>query len=352
MKKKLTITIICITIIFFFLFKLASNKKKIEQKNTPVEAKNVSIPVSSAPVIEQTQQSGIVKTGVLAPVTQARILSAANGNIKKILFKIGDRVNQGQALAVIDTRLLELDLQKSVSNVSKLKHDLQVYTELLEGNAATAEKLSEVSNNYKDALSQVQQLRKQITDATIKAPISGIMSSRLLEEGMFVSIGNEIASVVNLESLKVEVFLTESEVYQISVGQQIRLKTDVYPDKPFMGKVTFISPQANQAFNYLVEVTTSNDKQAPLRSGTFVYADFSQKTTQKILLIPREALIESTQDASVYVTQRGRAVLRKINVGKEYGNLVEVIKGLGLGEQVVTSGQINIKDGTVINITK
>lgn len=352
MKKKLTITFFCIAILFFFMFKLASNKKKIEQKNTPVKAKNVNIPVSIAPVIAQAQQREVLKTGILAPVTQARILSTASGNIKKLLFKIGDHINKGQALAVVDTRLLELDLQKTVSNVLKLKHDLQVYTELLEGNAATAEKLSEVKNNYKDALSQVQQLRTQIADATIKAPISGIISSRLLEEGVFVNIGNEIASVVNLERLKVEVFLTESEVYQISVGQRIKLKTDVYPDKPLIGTVTFISPQANQAFNYLVEVTISNDKQPALRSGTFVCADFSKKTPKKVLLIPREALLESTQDASVYVINGKRALWRKIHVGTAYGGYIQVVGGLQLGEQVVTSGQINLKDGTSINVSK
>jgi RND family efflux transporter MFP subunit len=352
MKKKLTITLICIALIFFFMFKLASNKKKIDEKNTPVKIKDVSIPVTISPVIAKVEANGLVKTGVLAPISQAKVLSGASGNIKRLLFKIGDQVTTGQSLAVIDTRLLEIDLQKSLSNVSKLKRDLAIYTELLEGYAATLEKVNEIRLNYNDALSQVGQLRRQISDATIKAPTSGVVASKIVEEGMFVTAGNEIASLVNLEKLKVEVFLTESEVYQISIGQEIKLKTDVYPEKPFLGMVTFIAPQANQSYNYQVEITTGNDKKSPLRSGTFVSADFSKKTVKQVLLIPREALIESTQDASVYVTQHGRAVLRKIDVGQEYGNLIEVIKGLGLGEQVVTSGQINLKDGTLINITK
>lgn len=352
MKKKLTITLICIALIFFFMFKLASNKKKIDEKNTPVKIKDVSIPVTISPVIAKVEANGLVKTGVLAPISQAKVLSGASGNIKRLLFKIGDQVTTGQSLAVINTRLLEIDLQKSLSNVSKLKRDLAIYTELLEGNAATLEKVNEIRLNYNDALSQVGQLRRQISDATIKAPTSGVVASKIVEEGMFVTAGNEIASLVNLEKLKVEVFLTESEVYQISIGQEIKLKTDVYPEKPFLGMVTFIAPQANQSYNYQVEITTGNDKKSPLRSGTFVSADFSKKTVKQVLLIPREALIESTQDASIYVTQHGRAVLRKIDVGQEYGNLIEVIKGLGLGEQVVTSGQINLKDGTLINITK
>lgn len=352
MKKKLTITLICIAVILFFVFKLASNKRKIAEKNTPVKIKSLSVPVTITTVIARTESNGIVKTGLLAPISQAKVLSGATGNIKRLLFKIGDKITTGQSLAIIDTRLLEIDLQKSLSNVSKLKRDLEIYTELLEGNAATQEKVNDIRLNYNDALSQAGQLRRQISDATVKAPTSGIIASKAMEEGMFVTAGNEIASLVNLEKLKVEVFLTESEVYQISLGQEIRLKTDVYPDKPFLGTVTFIAPQANDSYNYQVEITTANDRKSPLRSGTFVSADFSKKTVEQVLLIPREALIESTQDASVYVTQHGRAVLRKIDVGQEYGNLIEVIKGLALGEQVITSGQINLKDGTLINITK
>jgi RND family efflux transporter MFP subunit len=141
-------------------------------------------------------------------------------------------------------------------------------------------------------------------------------------------------------------------VYQVALGQKIALTTDVYPDKSFSGTVTFISPQANEAYNYQVEITAGNDKEAPLRSGTFVYADFSRKTPQKILLIPREALNESTQNASVYVAKDGKAVLRKIKAGGEYGSNIQVTDGLQPGDQVITSGQINLKDGSLINVSK
>jgi membrane fusion protein (multidrug efflux system) len=298
------------------------------------------------------QEIELIKTGILAPFKEARVLSVSSGNVQRLLFNLGDNVHQGQALAILDTRLLELDLQKSESNVSKLNRDLQTYTELLEGNAATQEKVDNIRQNYNDALTRSRQLRRQIADATIKAPTSGIIGNKAVEEGMFVPAGTEIASIVNLSQLKIQVYLTEGEVYRISLGQRITVKTDVYPDKSFFGTVTFISPQANQAYNYLTEITAVNDKDMPLRSGTFVYADFSRKTTQKILLIPREALNASTQDASVYVVQDGKAMLRNITVGVEYSNNVEVTDGLQLGEQVITSGQINLRDGALINVSK
>ncbi|RYG03907.1 MAG: efflux RND transporter periplasmic adaptor subunit [Chitinophagaceae bacterium] len=352
MKKKIIISLVCFAIVGFIAYKLVANKKEINQKNQPAKVEDIHIPVTTVMVREGIQEAGLVKNGMLTPFQEAKVLSASTGTVKRLMFKLGDKVSQGQILAVIDTRLLELDLQKSESNVAKLKRDLQTYTELLEGNAATQEKVNDIRQTYNESLNLSAQLRNQIMDAKIKAPTNGIIASKTIVEGMFLSNGAEIASIVNLSSLKVQLYLTEAEIYQVVPGQDVKLTTDVYPDRLFTGKVTFISPQANQAYNYQVEITAANQKDAPLRSGTFVYADFSKKTNQKILIIPREALNASVQDASVYVVNKDRAVLRSIKVGKEYGGNIQVNAGLKLGEQVITSGQINLMDGTLINISK
>lgn len=352
MKKRLIVTLVCIGIIGLIIFKLAFNKKKINETNRPAQVENIRIPVTVSPVTREIQQVSIVKTGVFTPFREAKALSVSSGNVQRLLFELGDNVRQGQTLAVIDTRLLEIDLQKSESNILKLKQDVQTYTELLEGNAATREKVDDIRHEYDDALNQSRQLRRQIADANIKAPTDGIIGTKPVEEGMFVSAGTEIASIVNLSRLKVQVYLTEAEVYQVTMGQKIKLTTEVYPGKTFTGTITFISPQANQAYNYQVEITVNNDKDSPLRSGTFVSADFSKQTTQEILLIPRQALNASIQDASVYVVQDEKAILRNIKVGGEYGGNIQVTEGLKAGEQVITSGQINLKDGALINVSK
>ncbi|MFH6991630.1 efflux RND transporter periplasmic adaptor subunit [Flavobacterium sp. FlaQc-48] len=351
MKKKIILILILLTAVFI-VYKLLSNKKQINLRNRPSESENLHIPVTIAPVKEELLENKLKKTGMLAPFQEAKVLSANSGIVKRLLFNPGDKVSKGQILGIIDTRLLQIDLQKSQSNVSKLKGDLKTYTELLQGNAATQEKVNEIRQNYNDAASRSEQLRQQIADATIKAPTNGIIGLKSVEEGMFVSTGAEIASIVNLSSVKVAVYLTESEVYKISTGQQIKLTTDIYPDKSFFGKVTFISPQANETYNYKVEITGVNDPHSPLRSGTFVTADFSVKTKQKILTLPRQALLASMQDASVYVSQNGKAILRSIKTGEEYGSTVQVITGLAKGDQVITSGQINLQNGTLIKISK
>jgi len=352
MKRKHILAIVIILILALIIYKLASNKKTLNEKNAPVKQTNVKIPVKVADVAEQQLEISLVKTGSITPFKEAKVLSATSGIIKELRFNLGDHVTEGQILAVMDSRALQLDLQKSESNVKRLKNDLNTYTELLEGKAATQEKVNEIRQNYLDAVSQSGQYRKQLSDASVKAPTSGIIAIKPLEQGVFVNAAADIGTIVNLVKVKIQVTLTENEVYQIVQGQDVKISVDAYPGKNFTGKVSFISPQADETHSYIVEITANNNEQTLLRSGTFVYTDFSKKTTQNVLLIPREALTESTKDASVYVVQNNVVRKKAITTGAEMKGMIQVLKGLNKGEVVVTSGQINLKEGSPVIVSK
>ena len=352
MKKRIVLILVIIVMLIVIVFMLAYNKNKIAAKNLPAKTGDIRIPVTIYTVKSEIMLARLVKTGTLAPLRESRVFSASGGQLQRVMFSLGDHVKKGQLLAVVDSRLLALDLQKAETNAAKLERDNNNYRELLEGNAATPEKVAGIQQNYNDAMNLVQQIRKQIADASIKAPDDGVIASRPVEQGTFIGPGTEVASIVNMSSLKVQVNLTEDEVYKVTKGQKIAITTDVYPGRIIPGVVTFISPQANQAFNYQVEITAPNDNSMPLRAGTFINADFSKKTERKVLLVSREALIESTTDAAVYVVINGKAILRKISVGINYGEELEVLGGLEEGDKVVISGQVNLKDSALINVIK
>jgi RND family efflux transporter MFP subunit len=352
MKTKYIVLTALLVIAALIVFRLTSNKKKLDEKNKPAPATAVLIPVKAATAKEQLLEISMVKTGNLAPFKEAKALAKTGGTLLQVRFKLGDQVSEGQVLALTDTRSQQLELQKAETSVAKLRNDLNTYTELLQGKAATQEQVNNIRQDYSNAVNQAGQARKNLADASIKAPTSGIISARPVEEGVFVNAGAEIATIVNLSRAKVQVNLTEAEVYQIAQGQKVKITTDVYPGKMFAGTVTFISPQADQTHNYLVEIQIDNSQKAILRSGTFVYADFSEKTSQQVLVIPREALTESIKNASVYVVENGIARQKSIQTGAEMGGMITVTGGLKAGDQVITSGQINLKDGTQVSISK
>ena len=301
MKTKYIVSLVVILIIGLIVYKLAVNKKKLDEKNKQAPVTQVQIPVKVAVATEQLLEINIIKTGNIAPFKEAKAVAMTAGTLTQVRFELGDQVRQEQVLAVTDTRQSQLELQKAETDAAKLRNDLDTYSELLKGKAATQEKVNEIKNNYQTALNQVEQARKKLSDAAIKAPTSGVISVKPVEQGVFVNAGTEIATIVNLNKAKVQVNLTEAEVYKVTTGQKVKITTDVYPGKTFSGTISFISPQADQTHNYLVEIMTDNTTQSILRSGTFVYADFSKKTQEQLLVIPREALTESAKNAAVYV---------------------------------------------------
>ena len=352
MRTRYITIIAIIAIVGLIVFKLAANKRKLNEKNNPAPVAAVRIPVKVVAVVEQVVEINILKTGNLAPFKEAKALAMSAGTLLKVNFELGDNVKQGQVLALTDTRLAQLELQKAETNAAKLKNDLNVYTELLAGKAATQEKVNGIRQDYENALNQVQQAKKNIADAAILAPTAGVIAAKKVEQGMFVNAGTEVASIINLSRAKVQVNLTEAEVYKVKEGQAVKITTDVYPGKTFNGTISFISPQADETHSYLVELLIGNDEATLLRSGTFVYVDFSRKTEQQVLVIPREALTQSVKDAVVYVLQDSIVHQRAIQTGADVNGMVQVLGGLKPGEQVVTAGQINLKDGSAVSVSK
>ncbi|UZR97769.1 efflux RND transporter periplasmic adaptor subunit [Chondrinema litorale] len=351
MKRKHIIWIICIVLLGLMGLQLFANKQKIDEKSDVQDTEPILIPVKTDTITEIPVNLSIIKTGNLAPFKESTVLLPIGGIVKQINFELGDKVRNGQTLAVIDSRTNQLELDKVETQIAKLKNDLEIYQELYEGKAATKEKVRELQQSYDEAVNQAKQLKEQIADASVKAPISGIISSKSLEAGGFANTGTELTSIVNLSIVKVEVSLTETEAYQVTEGQKVKITTNVYPDKVFTGKLTFISPQADAAHNYAAEIRLENTGNTILRAGTFVYADFSKKLEDSILALPREALMESLQKATVYVVNKDQKVeLKEIKTGREIKGQVEVLQGLKKGDVVVTTGQINLEDGTEVRV--
>ena len=352
MKRKYITIAIIIIIVGAIVFKLSANKKVLNASTRVVQNSAVSIPVKVAFVQEQQLEINIKKTGNLAPFKESKILAPVSGILQYLKIDLGDKVSQGQVIAEMDTRLQKLDIEKAQTNVAKLKNDYETYSELLAGKAATQEKVNETRQDYDNAVNQLNQSTKALNDDAIKSPTGGIISVKSVEQGVFVNAGAEIATVVNTSKIKVQVNLDETEIYQVKPGQIVSVSTDVYPGKIFKGAITFISPQADAAHNYMVEITISDEPNWPLHSGTFVYADFSKKVNRQILLIPRSALVESIQNATVYRVTGNVAHLINIKTGVELGDLIEVTEGLNKNDIVVAAGQINLKDGTPVSTSK
>ncbi|HXH19901.1 MAG TPA: efflux RND transporter periplasmic adaptor subunit [Chitinophagales bacterium] len=352
MKKIIWITAV-ILIIGLMALKLAINKKELNKRKNPVTQNKelpVAVAIATAKIIPVNLS--LVKTGTLLPYQEVDITSSAQGKLENVQFELGSKVHKGQLLAQVDYQLKQLALEQMLITIEKLEKDSARFQELLAGNAATEMQVNEIKFNLQNAKNQARQIKKQIADATITAPISGVIVRKNFEAGEFVNPGFNLGLIVDVSRMKVQVQVGETEVYRVKEGQEVKVTSEVLPGKSFSGKVTYVSPKGDDTHNYLVEITLPNDPGNSLKAGTFVYVDFSSETEENVLQIPRNALVESIRNPYVYVVEDSVAKLRAITVGRELGENIEVLHGLKENETVVVSGQINLRDNALIKVVE
>lgn len=350
MKRKLIIVGAIALIGILIGYRLVANKSKIDAKNKLPENKEISIPVTVATVGEASTDQQLTRTGSLIPFKEADIMATTAGKVMAVKYELGSYVSKGATVVNVDSRLKTLSLQATELNINKLKKDTERYTKLLAGNAATEVQVNDTRYNYENALNQAEQIKQQIADASVQAPISGRIVKKNIEAGEFVNVGTSLGTILDVSRLKVQVNIGESDVYKLKEGQHVQVKTDIYPDKTFDGTISYIAPLGDESHNYPVEIVIQNS--GNLKAGTFVSVSFSQKTSQAALQIPRSALVESIRNPYVYVLENKTARQRKIEVGREFGDKIEVLSGLKAGETVITTGQINLSEGAAVQVAK
>jgi len=295
-------------------------------------------------------QDSLQLAGYTEACVEVDVAAESAGKLLSLRVETGDVVRKGETIAVIDNFLKELAMQKSERSVTNYKRDLDRMVNLFGTGSVSQQMLDNAQNLYDDALIMNNQMKKQLTDATIKAPVSGIISKKLVEEGEFVNVGAAMLTITDISSLKIRLLVAEKDIYKLTVNQVVDVYTEIYPGAKMQGKIRFISPKGDDAHNYPVEVTMVNSAEYPLKSGTFVKVHAQLPNAKEALYIPREALLGSIEGAEVYIAKENRVMRRQLIAGRGNDKYIEVVSGLAEGEWVVTNGQINLVDGKEIRI--
>ena len=347
MKK--IIIIIALVVLEFIVFKLSTNYKKVNaSKNVSTDLAYVSVNV--LPISKMSINDSLQLTGYMEAYSKIDIAAEAQGTITSLNAELGQEKSKGSIIATIDDKLKKLAVQTASISVTKLKKDLERYNNLYKGGTVTEQQLNETQNLYDNAEIQLEQAEKQLSDATIKSPISGVIINKQVEEGEYINIGSPIETIVDISKLKIKLNVSEVNVYQLKLNDKAIITTDVYPGVTFEGNVSFISSQGDDSHNYPVEIVIPNNSKYPLKSGTFANVMIKLPVAAEALYIPRESLLGSITEASVYVAENNKAILKKIVVGNGNDKLIKVISGLKECEKVIINGQINLSDNKAIKI--
>lgn len=330
---------------------LSKNKAENEAKAAVVAETGGAIVVKAATVSEQPIVLDFSANGNFAANQDLMLLSEVSGRVTRILVKEGARISRGQVLAHVDPEILSLDKQAAEDALQKLKTDHERYKSSYETGGVTKAQLDEIELQLRNAEVRLQQANRRVQDANIKAPISGVINRRVIEVGAYLSPGTELFEIVDLSQLKLKVTANESQVVNLKTGDKVTITSSVFPGKEFDGTISFIAAKADNTLNYPLEILVGNTSDSELRAGMYGTAHFQFPQQAPAILIPRGSFVGGVNSNQVYVLAAdSTAEIRDVVAGRIFGEQVEILRGLEENETVITSGQINLVDGTKVEV--
>ena len=200
----------------------------------------------------------------------------------------------------------------------------------------------------------VRLAEQALHDASITSPIDGIVAERKVEPGMQVAVTKpDVLRIVSLNNIYFDAQLTEAQFSEVRVGMSVAVTVDARPGKTFQGTVAKIFPVASaQARSFTVRIALVNDGNL-LRPQMFARGRIVLATHPNAHIVPRDAILDPNGSSGrVYVVKDGKAEERKVRLGFTNVQSAEVLSGLEVGDEVVTSGQGQIQPGDKVNVIK
>ena len=297
----------------------------------------------------KTVQGRLALNGTVRADSEVQVIAETEGKVIKVSFQTGDRVKSGDPLVSIDDELKKAAFDTAQAAFDKSAADWKRAQDLFAQKVISEAELQGSKLAYASAQYQLTSSRRELENARVKAPISGVITQKLVNEGAVLSRNAPVAHIVDAQHLKILVQVGERDVLKIRNGMSVTIESDLYPGLTFQGRITAISPKGDSTLSFPVEIGFTSDPRTPLYDGMSakVSVDLGERS---ILAVPRACLVNSYLKPQVFVVRQGRATLVDILSGSECGTDLEVLKGLTPEDLVVTSGQNNLNEGQRVDI--
>ena len=352
MKNIHLILLAFVTVLF-----VSCNKEnnKITTNNLP------AINVKTAKVISNVKKDYLSVSGKIQAAKRTELSTKFMGFADKIHVNVGDNVKKGQLLVSINNTDLvakksqiDSEILKAKSAFKNAEKNYNRYINLFKSNSITQKEMDDMKTNYEIAKANLEssiQLKKEINAqfayTNIKAPFSGVITAKNIENGNIASPGKPLISLEATNSYEVIAMVPESEISQVKKGTKVTVLVKAI-NKEIKGKITEISSSAkNTGGQYFVKMNLE-EKDTSILSGMFATVIFpiKRKLTREIVLIPTKAIVKKGQLSGIYtVSQNNTALLRWLRLGKSYGNEIEVLSGLSANETFIISAEGKLFNG-------
>ncbi|MFZ1289634.1 MAG: efflux RND transporter periplasmic adaptor subunit [Melioribacteraceae bacterium] len=356
----------------FLILIITSCDEETKQKSEKI------VPVKVFTVKLDNIENFLKTTGTITAGEDVIVYSKVSEKIINVFVKPGDRISQGQTIAIqynavfkqnVDAAETAVKSAQSQFNLAQI--DFTRMKNLFDQKAISSQQFDQIKTQYESAelglqaaKVQLQQAKEQFDNSYIKSPFNGTVASIYFEQNQMAAAGLPVAQIINSNSMKAKVKIPSTEIVGVYKGQSVSIKFPSIPNKFYEGIVSEIDQAVNPISKNLQVEISLRKPDALIKSGMF--GEFFIKTSLKenSIIVPENSIQSRTEvkidretgiqksikKYFVYIIKEGKADLIEVKTGISSDGRIEILSGLNVGDTIVVVGQNIVKTGDKVKI--
>lgn len=315
-----------------------------EKENTEQAEEETVQLVKVARVTEQAVPQVVSYTATIEPYKRNLISSSLPNRIQKIYVEVGDHVKAGQKLVDLD----RANLAQQKLQLDNLELEYNRVKELFAVGGASQQQVDQMRTQYETAKTSYENLDE---NTVLVSPTNGVVTARNYDNGDLAT--GAILTVMQIQPVKVEVNISESDFTKVKLGMPVDVNVEVYGDEVFKGKVSLIHPTIDPATRtFVTEINIPNGDNR-IRPGMFARVNIDFGNVNRVV-VPDQAVVKrsGSGDRFVYVYKDGKVSFNQVQLGRHMDTSYELISGVENGSEVVIAGQSRLKDGAPVKVVE
>lgn len=318
-------------------------------------ATDMPIPVQGAEVVEGTLVVSVTASGEAAANRSTVIRALVDGPVRAVPAREGRMLGQGALLAQIDPAQYQLDVDRAQAQLEQAQakyRELTLFDDRIEDAGVRAQRAQAARANSGLDLQEIalKQARLNLARTTVRTPFAGRVASVKVVPGQYVRAGDELVTIMDVDPIKVEVQVLESEVGYLEPGSAATVRLAAFPDLPFSGRIETVNPLvAGDTRTAKVTVLVDNPG-GRILPGMFARVALEAQEFANRVMVPRSAILERDRRTMLFVYEEdergsGRAKWRYVTPGLQNDSLVEIVEDADPATDMVRAGEVVLIGG-------
>lgn len=293
----------------------------------------------------------IFTSGTLQANEIVDLRAEVSGKIMDIFFREGRVVEAGQLLVKINDNELQAQKRRAEHRLNLAEQREERQQRLLERGGISQEDYETTVNEVNVLRSEVDLIEAQIEKTEIRAPFDGVVGLKFVSEGSYISPQSRIATLNDIDPVKIEFSIPERYVTRVSVGDQIEFTVQGV-DSTFIGEVYAVEPSIQTETRTLRLRALSENRDQLLVPGAFANIELILQSIEDALLVPTVSVIPELNRQKVYLFRDGVVREQVVRTGIRMSDAVQIVEGLAPGDTVLTTGLLQVREGMPVEITQ